>query len=124
MMVLADTSIWIDHFRRGDVRLARLLDRGDVVMHPFVIGELALGSAPKMAAVMDDLHDLPKAPMANNDEVLKFIADRKLSGSGIGYIDAHLLAAAALGPDTFVWTRDKRLRIVAQSLTLAARVAE
>jgi predicted nucleic acid-binding protein len=122
MMVLADTSIWIDHFRRGDQQSVQFLDRGDVVVHPFVIGELALGSVSKSAAMMDDLHDLPKAVMANTNEILKFIADRKLSGSGIGYVDAHLLAAAALASETFVWTRDKRLHAVAQSLSLAAEI--
>ena len=121
-MILADTSIWIDHFRRGDRQLVQFLDRGDVVVHPFVIGELALGSVSKSAAMMDDLHDLPKAVMANTNEILKFIADRKLSGSGIGYVDAHLLAAAALASETFVWTRDKRLHAVAQSLSLAAEI--
>jgi predicted nucleic acid-binding protein len=124
MMVLADTSIWIDHFRRGDRYLVQFLDRGDVVMHPFVIGELALGSVSKSTAMMDDLHDLPKAVVANPDEILKFIADRKLSGSGIGYVDAHLLAAAALAPETLVWTRDKRLQAVARSLSLAAEIQE
>jgi predicted nucleic acid-binding protein len=122
MMVLADTSIWIDHFRRGDRQLVQFLDRVDVVMHPFVIGELAPGSVSKSTAVIDDLHDLPKCVVANTDEILKFIADRKLSGSGIGYVDAHLLAAAALGSETFVWTRDKRLQAVAQSLSLAAEI--
>jgi hypothetical protein len=122
-MVLADTSVWMDHFRRGDLRLVRLLDRGDVVMHPFVIGELALGST-KMASIMDDLHDLPKASVANVDEVLKFIVDRKLAGSGIGYVDAHLLAATALAPETSIWTRDKRLQAVAQSLALATEIRE
>jgi len=117
--ILADTSVWIDHFRRGDPLLAGFLDRGEVVMHPFVIGELAPGIASKTASLMDDLHDLPKARVANDDEVLKLIAERKLAGSGIGYVDAHLLAAAALSPETFVWTRDKRLLAVAQSLALA-----
>jgi predicted nucleic acid-binding protein len=124
MIVLADTSIWIDHFRRGDLKLAQFLDRGDVVMHPFVIGELALGHVPKIAEMIDDLQTIPKAIVANADEVLKLIADRKLSGSGIGYVDAHLLAAAALAPETLVWTRDKRLHAVAQSLSLAAKIAE
>jgi predicted nucleic acid-binding protein len=124
MMVLADTSIWIDHFRRSDVRLVRFLDRGDVVMHPFVIGELVLGYVPKIAEMIGDLHTLPKAIVANTDEVLKFISNRKLSGSGIGYVDAHLLAAAALAPETFVWTRDKRLHAAAQSLSLAAEIGE
>ena len=122
MTVLADTSIWIDHFRRSDRRLMQFLDNGDVVMHPFVIGELALGTVPKLAAMMDDLRDLPKAVVANADEILRFVADRKLSGSGIGYVDAHLLAAAALAPETFVWTRDKPLHAVALSMSLAADI--
>ena len=91
-MILADTSIWIDHFRRSEPRLARFLDRGEVVMHPFVIGELVLGYVPRIAEMIVDLRTLPKATMADTDEVLKFIAHRKLSGSGIGYVDAHLLA--------------------------------
>ena len=123
-MILADTSIWIDHFRRSDLRLARLLDRGDVVMHPFVLGELALGYVPRIAEMIEDLRTLPKAIVADTDEVLKFIAHRKLSGSGIGYVDAHLLAAVALSPETFLWTGDKRLHTAAQSLSLAAEIQE
>ena len=118
-MVLADTSIWIDHFRRSDARLARFLDRGDIVMHPFVIGELVLGRVPKIADIIDDLHSLPRAIAANTDEVLKFISDRKLSGSGIGYVDAHLLAAAALAPDSPLWVVgyriDDRVRVTSQT---------
>ncbi len=122
MIVLADTSIWIDHFRRGDQQLARILERGDVIMHPFVIGELMLGSASRMASIVDDLQALPKTNVASADEILKFIADRKLSGCGIGYVDAHLLAACALTPETFLWTRDKRLNSVAGTLSLAAEI--
>jgi predicted nucleic acid-binding protein len=123
-MILADTSIWIDHFRRSDLRLARFLNRGEVVMHPFVIGELALGYVSRIAEMIVDLHTLPKAMVADTNEVLKFIAHRKLSGSGIGYVDAHLLAAVALAPETFLWTRDKRLHSAAQSLMLAAEIQE
>jgi predicted nucleic acid-binding protein len=123
-MILADTSIWIDHFRRNDLRLTRFLDGDDVVMHPFVIGELALGYVPRIAEMLEDLRSLPMAVVADTDEVLKFITHRKLSGSGIGYVDAHLLAAAALAQETFIWTRDKRLHAVAQSLSLAAEIRE
>ena len=123
-MVLADTSIWIDHFRRSDLRLTRFLDRGDVVMHPFVIGELVLGYVPRIAEMIEDLRTLPRAIVADTDEALKFIAHRKLSGSGIGYADAHLLAAVALASETFLWTRDKRLYTAAQSLSLAAEIQE
>ena len=91
-------------------------------MHPFVIGELLLGHVPKIAEMFDDLEKLPKATVASAHEVLEFISSRKLSGSGIGYVDAHLLAAAALTPETFVWTRDKRLLAAAQLLSLAADI--
>lgn len=91
-------------------------------MHPFVIGELLLGHLPKIAEMIDDLDELPKATVASTHEVLQFISSRKLSGSGIGYVDAHLLAAAALTPETWVWTRDKRLLAAAQSLSLAADI--
>jgi predicted nucleic acid-binding protein len=123
-MILADTSIWVDHLRRSDLRLARFLDRGDVVMHPFVIGELALGYVPRIAETLDELRRLPMVVVADAEEVLKFIAHRKLSGSGIGYVDAHLLAAAALAQETFLWTRDKRLHTVAQSLSLTVEIRE
>ena len=93
-------------------------------MHPFVIGELVLGRVPRIAEMIDDLNTLPQATVASAAEVLKFISDRKLPGSGVGYVDAHLLAAAALTPETFVWTRDKRLLAAAQSLSLAAEIRE
>lgn len=123
-MVLADTSIWIDHFRRGDFQLSELLERGEIVMHPFIVGELVLGHVPKIAEMIDDLGGLPRAIVASADEVLGFITDRKLPGLGIGYVDAHLLAAAALTPETSIWTRDKRLLAAAQSLSLAAEFPE
>lgn len=92
-------------------------------MHPFVVGELLLGNV-KITKMVDDLNALPKAAVASDVEVLKFIVERKLPGSGIGYIDAHLLAATALTPETAIWTRDKRLRAVARSLSLAPDIGE
>jgi hypothetical protein len=124
MMVLADTSVWIDHLIGSERRLAKLLDRGNVVMHPFVVGELLLGKVPKIAEMIDDLEALPKAAVASAGEVLKFIAQQKLPESGIGYVDAHLLAATALTPETAIWTRDKRLLATARSLSLAADIRE
>ena len=124
MKVLADTSIWIDHFRRRDAKLAQFLDRGDVVMHPFVVGELLLGHVPRIAEMIEDLCRLPKAAVAGADEVLEFISRRKLPGSGIGYVDAHLLAAAALTPEAALWTRDKRLLVAARLLALDAKFPE
>ena len=124
MKVLADTSIWIDHFRRRDAKLAEFLDRGDVVMHPFVVGELLLGHVPRIAEMIEDLCRLPKAAVAGADEVLEFISRRKLPGSGIGYVDAHLLAAAALTPEAALWTRDRRLLVAARLLALDAKFPE
>jgi predicted nucleic acid-binding protein len=124
MKVLADTSIWIDHFRRRDAKLAEFLDRGDVVMHPFVVGELLLGHVPRIAEMIEDLCRLPKAAVAGADEVLEFISRKKLPGSGIGYVDAHLLAAAALTPEAALWTRDKRLLVAARLLALDAKFPE
>ncbi len=124
MKVLADTSIWIDHFRRREAKLAEFLDRGDVVMHPFVVGELRLGHVPRIAEMIDDLCRLPKAIVAGTDEVLEFISRKKLPGSGIGYVDAHLLAAAALTPEAALWTRDKRLLAAARLLALDAKFPE
>lgn len=92
-------------------------------MHPFVVGELLLGNV-KIAKMVVDLNALPRVAVASDGEVLKFIAGQKLSGSNIGYIDAHLLAATALTPETTIWTRDKRLFAVARSLSLAADVPE
>lgn len=120
MPILADTSIWIDHFRKNDDRLGTLLARRAVVLHPFVLGELALGSHIKFRNVIDDLKDLPRAMLPDHDEVLEFILQGRLSGSGIGYVDAHLLASTLLTPDTRLWTRDKKLRVVAERLKIAA----
>ena len=120
MSELVDTSVWVDHFRHTDPGLVRLLDLGEVTMHPFIVGELALGSVSRIAEMIEDLNSLPQATVASADQVLKFIADRKLSGSGIGYVDVHLLAAAAHTSGMHVWTRDKRLLAAAQSLSPSA----
>src|SRR5260370_18617755 len=119
-MILVDNSVWIDHLRRGDDALRQLLERGQVLSHPFVIGELATGSLRQREVVLGALQDLPQATMAQEDEVLHFISERNLFGLGIGYIDAHLMAAVQLTPDTLLWTRDKRLHQIARKLSLAS----
>jgi predicted nucleic acid-binding protein len=119
-MILADTSVWIDHLRTGDERLADLLDRGEVLSHPYVRGELALGGLRPGSPVLADLADLPQAVRAQDEEVMAMIATRGLSGRGIGWVDAHLLAAAALTPGSRLWTRDRRLGEVAEELGVAA----
>ena len=112
-MILADTSVWVDHLRRGDDQLADALDRGSVVMHLFVIGEIACGSLTDRATILELLHDLPRAIVANSDEVLGFIDRHQLHGRGIGYVDVHLLASTALTEGVKLLTRDKRLRAAA-----------
>ena len=118
-MILVDSSVWIDHFRNGDRALVRLLNTGQVLAHPFVIGELALGNLRLRDQVLGLLQDLPFASVATEGEVLAFIDRQALFG--IGYVDAHLLAAARLTPDTLIWTRDKRLQAAADRMSLAAK---
>jgi len=118
-MILVDTSIWIDHLRQRDERLSGLLDQGRVLSHSFVIGELALVNLQNRDAILGALQDLPQAPVATDAEVLGFISGNALHGMGIGYIDAHLLAATRLAPGAMLWTRDKRLLAVGMKLGLA-----
>lgn len=113
-----DTCIWVDHFRHGDPQLHHLLTQGNVLCHPFVIGELAMGSLQRREAILTDLKDLPQAAVAMNDEVLHLASTGRLFGLGIGYIDVHLLASVRLTPGSLFWTRDKRLHDVARKLSL------
>jgi predicted nucleic acid-binding protein len=117
-VILADTSVWITHFRQSDRRLVTLLNRGDVVMHPFVLGELAMGNLAPRQVILATLGHLPAAATATDEEVLAFLAGQRLFGQGIGYIDAHLLAAVKLAPVTRLWTFDKRLDAAAAWLNL------
>ncbi|WP_035054632.1 type II toxin-antitoxin system VapC family toxin [Andreprevotia chitinilytica] len=122
-MILVDTSIWIDHLRTDDATLATLLEQNRVLTHPFVIGEIALGSLRQRDMVLGALSALPQATVALDNEVFRMIGDETLHGVGIGYIDAHLLAAVRLTPGTALWTRDRRLQAVAERLGIAARTA-
>ncbi|HZZ61292.1 MAG TPA: type II toxin-antitoxin system VapC family toxin [Roseiarcus sp.] len=118
-MILVDTSIWIDHLRAGNAKLAGLLAEGTVFTHPFVIGELALGDFRQRRAVLEDLSDLPEVVVATDTEALRFIDRHTLFGRGVGYVDIHLLAAARLTPGARLWTSDRRLHVVADTLGLA-----
>ena len=118
-MILADTSVWVDHLRRRNAAFAQLLEAGEVLGHPFVVGELALGHL-EPRSLLRDLHDLPQSIVASHQEVLHFINGYRLFGRGIGYVDAHLLAATRLTEGATLWTRDQRLHRVANRLTLAA----
>jgi len=122
-MILVDTSVWVDHLRAGNERLRALLNGGEVLGHPFVIGELALGNLRRRDAFLSDLRDLPRATIASDEEVLRLIDRQTLFGRGIGYIDAHLLAAARLTAGSKLWTYDRRLQAVAATLDLAAAVS-
>lgn len=115
-MILVDTSVWVDHFRVGDRELARLLERNQVRMHPFVVGELACGNLSRRHEVLGLLRGLPPVPVADQDEVLLLIERHRLMGRGIGFVDAHLLAATLLSHATRLWTRDKRLADAARAL--------
>lgn len=114
-MILVDTSVWVDHLRRGDARLRGLLENARVLAHPFVIGEIACGSLSDRA-VLDLMRHLPMAAVAETEEVLAFIDRHRIHGKGLGYVDVHLLAAVALTPDSSLWTRDKRLHATAAVL--------
>jgi predicted nucleic acid-binding protein len=118
-LILVDTSIWIDHLRADDAALKRLLDAGRVLMHPFVIGELALGRMRQREMILVALLDLPRAELATDAEALGFINREALFGRGIGYVDAHLLASVRLTAGAQLWTKDVRLRDVADALGLA-----
>jgi predicted nucleic acid-binding protein len=118
-LILVDTSVWVDHLRSGDAQLVDLLERANVTMHPFVIGEIACASLRDRLSILELLQDLPAAAVAEGEEVLGFIARHVLHGKGIGYVDVHLLASVALTEGAKLWTRDKKLRAAAQVLGCA-----
>ncbi len=117
-MILLDTSVWVDHLRYGDPGVVQVLESGQAATHAFVIGELACGNLKSRAQVIDLLRAMPRVATATDDEVLTFIERRRLMGRGIGYVDAHLLAATAIDT-SLLWTRDKRLGDIAAGLGLA-----
>jgi hypothetical protein len=122
-LILADTSVWIDHLRSGNKELQKLLEQGQIVIHPFVIAELGLGSLrerPKTLALLDLL---PQVQVARMHEVRLTIEARRLYNLGIGLIDAHLIASVLIHPSTLLWTRDKRLRKAAEGFGLHANLA-
>jgi hypothetical protein len=117
-MVLVDTSVWVDHLRRGLPQLAGLLAAGSVVCHPFVVGELACGHLKNRREILDLLQTLCTCPVATHEEVLHFLEAHHLMGRGLGYLDAHLLASAKLS-GVPLWTLDRALRTAATYLPVA-----
>jgi len=122
-LILADTSIWIDHLRSGNSELRNHLEQGHIVIHPFIIAELALGSLRERTKTLALLDLLPQVRMAQMSEVRLMIEARRLYSLGIGLTDAHLIASVFINSSTLLWTRDKRLRKVAEALGIHAGMA-
>jgi predicted nucleic acid-binding protein len=120
-VILADTSVWVDHLRAGNQYLAKYLYEDLLVMHPFVAAELAFGSLRSRNQVLHLLDLLPQAPVAQMSEVRHLIETRSLYAQGIGLIDAHLIASTLINPATRLWTNDKPLRKVADALGISFR---
>lgn len=118
-MILVDTSVWSDHLRASEPGLVSLLNEGAVLIHPFVIEELACGNLPDRKETLELLHALPVAPAAEHGELLEFISTARLHGTGVGSVDVHLLASARLA-GARVWSNDKALCREASRLNLLA----
>ncbi len=122
-MILADTSVWVDHFRKGDPELYRQLQGNNISIHPFIVAELALGNLPNRRKTMADLDLLPVVKIARMSEVRGMIENYSLFQRGIGFVDAHLIASTLITPHTVLWSRDKRLRAVAEILGIGASIS-
>ena len=117
-MILVDTSVWIDHLHKSIPALAEALECGEVLTHPFVIGELACGQLAHRRNVLALLSTLPTCTVATDAEALRLIEGRRLMGKGLGYAGVHLLASAILTDEAMLWTRDKQLAAIAMQLRL------
>jgi predicted nucleic acid-binding protein len=115
--MLVDTAVWIDHLRRGDPILVRLLEHVQVAVHPFIVGEVACGHLANRAEILDALEALPKAPVVEHSAVLAFVESHALMGRGLGWVDMHLLASASVSGERIL-TRDRRLQVAARDLGL------
>jgi predicted nucleic acid-binding protein len=116
--MIVDTSVWVDHFRRGNRTLDGLLEQGLVLMHPYIVGELACGNLERRVEVLDLLGGLTPAVVADHDEVLELVTRKRLHGRGVGWIDVHLLASAMLS-SVRLWTKDRRLADIAVRLGIS-----
>jgi predicted nucleic acid-binding protein len=119
-LILADTSIWIDHLRSGSKEMRKYLEQGQIVIHPFIIAELAFGSLRARTKTLALLDVLPRVRVAQLSEVRLTIEVRRLYSLGIGLIDAHLIASVLISPSALLWTKDKRLRKAAEGLGIHA----
>ena len=119
-MILVDTSVWVDHFRKKDPELIKQLQQNNVAIHPFVVAELTLGNLPDRRKTIASLDRLPTVELAELREVRRMIETHYLFQRGIGFVDAHLIASAFITSHTRIWSRDKSLRHVAETLGLGA----
>ena len=121
-MNLADTTIWIDHFRSQNAEMHRQLETKNIAMHPFIVAELALGSLRERAKTLAWLDFLPRVRIAHIGEVRQMIELKSLHSKGILFTDAHLIASCLIDPPTLLWTNDQRLSKVAKWLGVAASI--
>jgi len=122
-MILADTSVWVDHFRKRDAELYRQLQQNNISIHPFVVTELVLGNLPDRQTTIASLDLLPMVKIAQMSEVRRMIDAHSLFQRGIGFVDAHLIASTLITPHTVLWSRDKCLRDIAETLGVNANVS-
>jgi predicted nucleic acid-binding protein len=121
-MILADTTVWVDHFRAANDKLRERLEDERIAVHPFIVAELAMGSLKQRTVQLKALDDLPAVPVARLDEVRRMIEAHCLYCRGIGLIDAHLIASCLIHPPTLLWTMDKNLSKVAEGLGISANL--
>jgi predicted nucleic acid-binding protein len=122
-MILADTSVWVDHFRKRDAALYEQLQRNNISTHPFIVTELVLGNLPDRQNAIASLDRLPMVKVAQLHEVRRLIEAHSLFRWGLGFVDAHLIASSLITPHTLLWSRDRRLHDVAETLGLKANIS-
>ena len=122
-MVLVDTSVWVAHLRAGETGLIGLLNNSEVLIHPFIIGELACGNLKNRVEILSLLQSLPEAAIAEHAEVMQFIDDHQLMSRGIGYVDVHLLTSVML-TGVSIWTFDKKLEASAALFEINFKIGE
>jgi hypothetical protein len=115
-VILADTSVWIDFLRQSGEEMRNLLADGQIVMHPFIVAEVSLGSMRNRRKVIEELDSLREVSVAQLGEVRQMIEDHTLYSKGIGLTDAHLLASCLLTPGIALWTRDAAMGRAAKSM--------
>jgi predicted nucleic acid-binding protein len=117
-LVLVDTSVWVQHLREGNKNLKALLENGEVLCHPFIIGELACGNIRNRREILSLLNRLPMASEAEHEEVLQHIETNRLMGKGLGYVDMHLIVSAVL-TDVLLWTLDRSLKTICETMNIS-----